>query len=82
MYLSLLRLTYVYTHAGGDLQRLFDKLPTPGDDLVLQIPYKYIPIICMKKTMKIRDANAPTYRGQVMLTNLLQISTLCPTWGR
>jgi len=30
----------------GDLQKLSDKFPTPGDDLMLQIPYKS-PIIAM-----------------------------------
>ena len=24
---------------GGDLQKLFDKFPTPGDNFMLQIPY-------------------------------------------
>ena len=40
MHLSLSRPTHPRSGRGGDLQELFDKFPTPGDDFMLQIPYK------------------------------------------
>ena len=40
MHLSLSRPTHPRSGRGGDLQELFDKFPTRGDDFMLQIPHK------------------------------------------
>ena len=52
---------------GGDLQKLFDKFPTPGNDFVLQIPYS------LYRDFKINEhsrTNAPINPGNKLhLTN-------------
>ena len=40
----------------GDLQELFDKFPTPGDDFMLQIPY-YSPGMRWGKCKKLNRKN-------------------------
>ena len=63
---------------GGDLQRLFDKFPTPGDNFMLQIP-------CIlyrdSKNNENSWTNAPIL-GPNYADKSLQIPTHCPIWGR
>ena len=46
MHLSLSRPTHPRSSRDGDLQELFDKFPTPGDDFMLQISYYRIAGFC------------------------------------
>ena len=61
----------------GDLQELFDKFPTPGDNFMLQIPY-----VLYRDSENNENSwtNAPTLETKYA-DKLLQIPTHCPTWG-
>ena len=65
MHLSLLHPTHPRSGRGGNLQELLDKFPTPGDDFMLQIPYKS-PII-------------PLVWGGEMQE--IELEKLCSNWG-
>ena len=62
----------------GDLQKSFDKFPTPGDNFMSQIPYI---LYRDSKTNENSRTNAPAL-GTKYADKSLQIPTHCPTWGR
>ena len=64
--------------SGGSLPKLFDKLPTLGDDFMLQISYDFVQIVPNNENSLI---NEPIRWRKIWLTiAYVQISTHCQIW--